>query len=368
MKKHLKTLALASIVIWASCSEDETSSEDTGNYQAIEELEQTPLAANDIADNVMINGGTKNEGVPPTPNEGISLDVSSSSTTAFLGEGFEVEIESDANVVGAYLQFKSNDGDISDSYYDIDLNTNASSKSIGNNLRFASKHAKPTSKQEDETTLDVDFNSNIEPGTFCYVICVYDGDGNISAPEEVCVTVESWGGNSELVGSWEATKEETINDDGTFEFVIGERDDCYEQEVVCNNQDQIVVSLCYVQDYGLLDINSDGTFSVDFKATQDALDYEASQMECQAVTEESEYRFQVEGNWAYVDEESRLTLIGYGWNVLEDGETVIETLPSGSGELVFDGLAEVEGNELIITETFEDFGFEEVYKIFFQKQ
>lgn len=182
------------------------------------------------------------------------------------------------------------------------------------------------------------------------------------------MTVEAWGGNNDLVGSWEATKEQTINDDGTFEYMIGERDDCFEQQIFCDNNDEIVATLCYVQDYGFMEINADGTFSVDFKATEEDLDYDASEAQCQVVKEESEYRFQVEGNWAYVNEENRLTLIGYSWNVLEDGETEIETLPSGSGELVFDGMAEIEGNELIITETFEDFEYEETYKIFFQKQ
>jgi len=367
MKKHLKTLALAFCIVLASCSEDETSTANNVDDQAVEEQEQTPIEANTIADNVVINGATQNTGTPPVPNEAISLDVSSSSTTALLGEGFEVEIASDGNLVGAYLQFKSNDGTVSDSYYDIDLNANASNKGLQKGLKLSKRNAKSTLKEE-ETTLDVDFNSTIEPGTFCYVICVYDNEGNISAPQEVCVTVEGWGGNNDIVGNWEATKEQTINDNGTSEFIVGERDDCYEETILCDNMDEIMVSLCYVQDYGLMEISADGTFSLDFKSTQDVLDYDTTRMQCQGVIEASEYRFQVDGYWAYVSEESRLTLVGYDFNILEDGDTEIETLPSGSGELVFDGQAELIGNELIITETYEDFEFEETYKIFFEKQ
>ena len=369
MKNNLKTLTLALLVMAASCSDDEsTTNNDQVDDQTIDIIEDTPLEANTVADNVVIAGGTKNDGTPPTPNNAISLDVSGSSETAFLNEGFNVSIASDGSVSGAYLVFKSNDGVASDSYYDIDLAANGLNNKNDIISPFRVKRNRKASKQEDEVSLDVDFNSEIEPGTFCYEICVYDAAGNISAPEEVCVTVESWGGNSALVASWEATKEQSIYDGEQEEFIIGERDDCYEETIFCNNEDEITATLCYIQDYGYLEINVDGTFSVDFKATHEELDYDASEEACDAIIDAWEYRFQVEGYWAYVDDESRLTLIGYDWNVLEDGETEIETLPSGEGELVFDGQAEIIGNELIITETFEDFGFEEVYKIFFEKR
>ena len=120
------------LIVLAACSKDDDSSGGNQNDQITEELENTLLQANDVADNVMIQGGTKNEGTPPTPNEAISLDVSSSSKIAYLNEGFEIDINSDGNVVGAYLQFTTNDADktVSDSYYDIDLSSNANKQAL----------------------------------------------------------------------------------------------------------------------------------------------------------------------------------------------------------------------------------------------
>ncbi|MEL7269192.1 MAG: hypothetical protein AAGL34_06440 [Bacteroidota bacterium] len=370
MKNLLKTLTLISILALTSCSNEETTANGSENDQAITEMEQTPLAANDVADNVVINGGTKNAGVPPTPNEAISLDVSSSSSTAFLGEGFDIEITSDAVVVGAYLQFKSNDGVVSDSYYDIDLNSNAAGKASRNSFDFSRKLLKSASKEENDTTLDVDFNTNIAPGTFCYVICVYDGEGNISAPSEVCVTVEAWGGNSSLVANWELTKEENITPDETFVFEVGEPD-CNEATLSCDGAQQSVsFEFCSTQDYGIMEIRSDGTFSLDFKGTEEDYDFNTATSTCEVAIEELEYRVQINGNWAYVNDENRLTLVGYSFLTLDFGETQEEFYSGGNGELVYDGLAQIDGNTLLITERYASFSDDVIdssYNYYFEK-
>ncbi|MEO1486929.1 MAG: hypothetical protein AAFU57_14375 [Bacteroidota bacterium] len=370
MKNLIPTLTLLFIASLTSCSNEETTANNSANDQAISELEQTPLAANDVADNVVISGGTKNAGAPPTPNEAISLDVSSSSTTAFLGEGFDIELASDAAVVGAYLQFKSNDGDVSDSYYDIDLSSNAAGKASRKSLGLSRKLLQSTSREQNDTTLDVDFNTNIEPGTFCYVVCVYDGEGNISAPSEVCVTVEAWGGNSSLVANWELTKEENITPDETFVFEVGEPD-CYETTFSCDGAQQSVsFEVCSTQDYGIMEIRSDGTFSLDFKGTEQDYDFNEVSSTCEVNLEELEYRVQINGNWAYVNDENRLTLVGYSFVTLEFGETEEEFYSGGDGELVYDGLAEVNGNTLLITErygSFSDDVIDSSYNYYFEK-
>jgi len=100
MKHNFKIIALSVLMLLASCSKDENSATD--NEQMSQELENTPLQANDVANNVVIPGGIKNDGTPPTPNEAITLDVSSSSNVALLGEGFDVSINSNTTVTGAY--------------------------------------------------------------------------------------------------------------------------------------------------------------------------------------------------------------------------------------------------------------------------
>jgi hypothetical protein len=370
MKNNLKMVALSTLVLLASCSKDSDSSTNEQD-QAIQEMESTPLEANSVSENVIINGGTQNDGVPPTPNEAITLDVSNSSSTAFLGEGFEISLDSDASITGAYLQFKSNDGTVADSYYDINLAANNSGKKAIASVFNKKKKGFAAKNKEDEETLDVDFNAEIEPGTFCYVICVYDAQGNISAPQEVCVTVEAWGGNSDLVANWELTKEEETFNGETGTFVVGTPDCSGGSSFRCNEtQEQISVDLCYTQEYGKIEFKSDGTFVVDFKAITEDLDDEASNNSCMAEKEEEVYRFEVDGYWAYVADEGRLTMVGYSWSFEEDGEIYEETFNSGEGELVFDGTAKVDGNVMTIEESYDDNDdgiVDESYKLYFEK-
>jgi hypothetical protein len=44
------------------------------------------------------------------------LDLANSGKTALLDEGFDVSLNSDAEITGAYIQVKSKDGTVSDSY------------------------------------------------------------------------------------------------------------------------------------------------------------------------------------------------------------------------------------------------------------
>ncbi|WP_350284305.1 hypothetical protein [uncultured Croceitalea sp.] len=371
MKNCFKTLALTALVLLVSCSKDENESGSNENDQAIEELENTPLQAEEVANNVVIQGGTKSDGAPPTPNEAISLDVSGSSEVALLGEGFEVSINSDASITGAYLQFKSNDdaGVVADSYYDIDLNANNSNKKAVSFKGFKKKANRLSAKVED-TTLDVDFNTNIEPGTFCYVICVYDAEGNISAPQEVCVTVESWGGNSKAVGAWKLVEQEYTEDGETVKLALGQ-EDCEDYIISCQEGGQVEVTECFTTVDLMLTINENGTYNLISNSEDDIIDYNATQEQCQQVTiEGNKFTYQSQGNWAYVSDEERLTLVEYSYSETDGGETFEETYEAGNGELLFDGKAEINGNTMRIVEEedYDDDGVVDyVYRIVLQK-
>lgn len=365
MKNNLKTLVLALLVIFAACSKDETSGNDD---QAIEELENTSLQANDVADNVVIQGGTKNEGTPPTPNESISLDVSSSSNVALLGEGFDVSISSNASVTGAYLQFKSDDGSISDSYYDIDLNANSTTGKSARRLFGSKKNKTSFTSKEDETTLDVDFNANIEPGTFCYVICVYDDEGNISAPQEVCVTVEAWGGNSEVVGKWNFVKEEETFAGETSTSLVGEESCSEPFEFFCDNENMIQLSYsCYTVGDAFIRFNEDGTFEFASNDSSKIVNQEASASECSAIYEEYEDNSVGSGQWAYNSDSQKFILVIYQVEYTYNGQTETYTYEPGEAEAFVetDGLS-VEDNFLVYLEEVES--QEYAYKVYYEKE
>ena len=352
MNKNLKLLTLAALVLLASCSKDESSDAENKD-QAIEELENTPLQANDVANNVVIQGGTKNDGTPPTPNEAISLDVSASSKTALLGEGFEVSINSDGNVTGAYLQFKANDGTMADGYYDIDINANSSSsKSLKGFIGKNRKNNVSITAKEDNDTVDVDFNSNIEPGTFCYVICVYDVEGNISAPEEVCVTVESWGGKSDLVAEWKLIKEEYPDEDGKIDVDEAGVSECNTNSATCANEMTLEYEECSLLEFGNITFKENGTYEYEFKGGEDYLDYHTSVENCEVSYLEYVDHYTSTGNWAYVAEEKRLTIVEYSYNDMGTEGEGVETYTPGNGELLYDGQIELDGNSLIIAESY----------------
>ena len=235
---------------------------------------------NKVSDNVIIKGGTQVDGVPPTPNEAITLDVTGTSKMALLGEGFNVSLNSDANIVGAYIQFKANDGTAADSYYDVDIDANTADNKkpqIINKRGSVSLVSKP----EADTVLDVDFTDEIEPGKFCYEICIYDADGNISAPQEVCVTVESWGGNADIVATWNLTKEVETYQGDTVTVIPGQEDCSLETEYDCDQAGQFTASyVCYITDSLQLIFKADGTYEFSSKDKEKFLKEEESKASC----------------------------------------------------------------------------------------
>ena len=186
--KLLEYLLIAALLcLIYSCSNDDGPNNEITTEEA-EQLESVELEAEDVSSNVIIPGASKVQGNPPTPNGAISLDVSNSTKTAFLGEGFDISLSSDGNPVGAYIQFRSNDGTAASEYYDVNIASNASGKSAMSSF-LKHNHRTPNAKIDD-TKINVDFNLEIPPGQFCYEICVYDEAGNISQPEEVYKNTE----------------------------------------------------------------------------------------------------------------------------------------------------------------------------------
>lgn len=368
MKIIIRSAVMAALLITAACSKDDKDNTAEQAEEQAEQLESTPLEANIVSDNVIIQGGNKEMGAPPTSNGAITLNIGDTGKTALLNEGFQISLDSDASITGAYLRFKDADGTVADSYYDIDLSANTI-----NGKSFAISKTKKkgsTSAKNDIKVLDVDFSTVIEPGTFCYEICVYDASGNISAPQEVCAIVESWGGNAGLVGSWDMTKQEYTEDGETTVEILGE-ESCYTSSVYCDNNDSFEYQECYTTELGNITFKSDGSFTTDFRGVDTEIDYEASSAQCQEVFEaDEEYKEVYKGFWAYSSTASKLTLVAYENTYTEAGETETELLENGEGELIFDGVIQLTNTTMVISEE-EDYDLDgtvdEFFKIFFEK-
>ena len=369
--KLLEYLLIATLLCMIfACSSDDGANNNISAEEA-EQLESTELEASQVSSNVIIPGASKLQGNPPTPNGAISLDVSNSTNTAFLGEGFDITLSSNGNPVGAYLQFFSNDGTAADEYFDVNIADNSSGKHGRSIFMVNSKRlsdnlvAKPG-----DTSINVDFGLEIPPGQFCYEICVYDEAGNISEPEQVCVTVESWGGMDDMEGSWVMVREERTENGQSVVFETGQ-EACYEYDYECVNGQLLDASECYTRTSGEVQINGDGSYRAEFSGIDRWLDHGASYESCQASYNEETFEDVSEGQWAFVSGSNRLTIVEYYFRGTIDGDLDEEyTLEAGDARLVLDGTIELDGDSFVITENRDEDGdgVEEVNRYYFDRQ
>ena len=365
--EYLLIAALLGVIF--SCSSDDSGNNDISTEDA-EQMESTLLEADEVSAHVIIPGANKVQGNPPTPNGAISLDVSNSTNTAFLGEGFDISFSSDGNPVGAYIQILSNDGIAAAEYFDVNLGANASGKAgIASFLNHNHWKLGSGVSKNDDSTINVDFGLEIPPGQFCYEICVYDEAGNISEPEEVCVTVESWGGKDDMEGDWVMVREERVENGQSVVFETGQ-EACYDYVFECSNGQVIEAEECYTRISGAVRINSDGSYRAEFHGNDRWLDQGASYENCQAVYTEESFEDISEGQWAFVTDSNRLTIVEYYFRGVVDGELDEEyTLEAGDARLVLDGTIELDGDSFVITESRDEDGdgVEELSTYYFER-
>lgn len=375
MKLKLSTILLTGLVFLAACSNDETSTETEPNN---EEQNQTPdetsdsseegsTVANVVAENVMIPGGTKEEGTPPTPNEAITLDIVGARKTANLNEGFEIPFSSSGTVTGAYLQFKDKDGEVADGYYDINLSENNVSKESFTKHLGVKRNQKVQSKQSAQS-IDVDFNTQIEPGEFCYIVCVYDSEGNISAPQEVCVTIAAWGGYEALLGTWNFV-EEAFQEGENAQLTVSGLSGCTEITIVCP-EFSYADEECFNIDKGEIVFNADGTYEYDYQITITTINPETYEV-CNTIFDTSVYSYQSSGFWSYDETENEFAIVEYNYSEDDNGTQDTGDFEPGEGYLLYFGTIEISDNRLTITET-EDEDFngipDYIYKEVYEKE
>ncbi|WP_299434523.1 hypothetical protein [uncultured Maribacter sp.] len=361
-------LAIAAL----SCSKDDENKLDSNpDPDGVNKKEEVLLDVNAVSSGVIIEGATKKQG-SPVPSGDIEFSLDYEKQTAFQTNGFDIQFKAPQGFAGAYVQLKDENG-MADSYFDIPVGATSGvyDKAAKTTKRgfFANKKSAKSNiagKGED-TSIDVNFETEVTAGTFCYVICVYDGQGNISEPEEVCVTVESWGGNTNLVADWGFTKEidngETINK--------GEEycdEDGYTTTLDCASGEtkEITIEYCYTTNSLLMTFNSDGTYEYTYNDTDRDFDWDASKESCEAVYEDEEEIYVSKGNWAYNEEESKLTIVEFEYTETYNGET--ESGVEEDGYLAFDGEITLTADKLVIIEKDTYEGEEEVYEYHFNKK
>ncbi len=344
--KKINLLLLASLFLGVvSCSSDDDSGTDVNNLDP-NPVEETELDASTVSQGITVDGATRNTGDAPQPTGNITgFTVSETEQSGFLNSGFNIDFTVPTNYAGAYFQIVENDGTVAPDYLDIPANSTRSAKNSKSIL------AKSRKLNDNEASIDVDFGDAIPPGKFCYFLCIYDDQGNISEPVQVCVEVEAWGGNPAIEGVWNYTKQ--IENGVTI--LPGEESDCEEAELECANNQQLVVddAYCYVLDAFKLTINSDGTYEYRSDDTSKNFDYNASVENCEAVFGPEEPGYYIsKGNWAYNEEEGRLTLVEFEY-VEAAGDQVYEGTEE-DGYVDFDGEAVINGSEMVVKFSYED--------------
>ncbi len=344
MKFFKSTILIATLACFTfSCSSNDDSSSDSKDDDLAQEQNETEnrvIPTSELESGIRIDGSTSKPGTPPSPNGKLDFQINTEKQEAFQEAGLDIKFSTLDNIQGVYILFQDSDGNKLDSYLDVPLSALEG--------KTASKKHKKVLQQnktftENEYTIDVDFD-NILPGTFCYEICLYDENNNISAIEEICIEVEAWGGNSDIVGEW------------IFDRYDGEgSDENDDTDIDCENGDTIIVSYVGEEDETwVLVLNADGSYYETYKGSEEYLNYEATQANCSAVYDESNYDDKYSGKWAYNEDKQTLTIIDFKYeNLLDSSDN--ETYENGS--VYFDGTntkARVISGELVITDSYSE--------------
>jgi len=245
--KIFKYLVIALCVV--ACSSDGVDSDNVVESEVlglsdseVAELESTVLNVDTVAAELIFEINKENSNVSsvlevvekevPAVDTSLSIELPSETQTAFLNVGLTLEIRGNQNFDGVYLRVKDINGNKSNSIYKIELQSNGSvdeyftsvtktnivEEAFFNEVNVSNINSVATTDvffEDVKKTIDIDFTEEMEPGVFCYEICAYiegnDGVSSVSAPSDVCVQVEAWGGNSAIVSDWNFNEIKFIN-------------------------------------------------------------------------------------------------------------------------------------------------------------
>ena len=173
-----------------------------------------------------------------------------------------------------------------------------------------------------------------------------------------------------MEGEWVMVREERTENGQSIVLETGQ-EACYEYDFQCMNGQAIAAVSCYTRTSGEVRINSDGSYRADFRGNDRWLDDGSSYENCEASYIEETFEDISEGQWAFVSESNRLTIVEYYFRGTIDGNLDEEyTLEAGDARLVLDGTIELDGDSFMITESRDEDGdgVEEVSRYFFERQ
>ncbi len=336
------------ICLTFSCSSSDNNSseknEDTAKKQ--NETENRIIPTSELGSGITIDGATSQQGLPPAPNGALDFQINTEKQEAFQEAGFDIKFSTSDNIKGAYVLFQDSDGNKLNNYLDVSLSSSTGKRSSKKPVITSKKHNKSSKlnkvSTENDYTLDVDFD-NISPGSFCYEICLYDENNNISAIQKICVEVEAWGGNSNIVGEWiyDRSDDDSEETDTT--------------EINCENGETMTVNYNGNEDETwVLVLNAGGSYYETYKGFYENLKYEATRSSCSAIYNKIDYDDKYFGKWVYNEDKETLTIINFKYeDFLDSSEN--ETYPDGS--VYFDGnntTAKVISEELVIIDKYTE--------------
>ena len=310
MKKIYLVPFAAFAIFTTSCKKDD---ESVAQLQEVVEnaAEDQALDIKAIADGISSERGERKDGNPPAANGKINFKLESDKQYGYQEAGVIIEFTQVDDFAGAYIQLKSADGTVDPTYFDIPKRGFKAAPQEENR-----RGSKLGQKEEEQTeSIELDFDDTIPPGTFCYVICVYDNDGNISEPQEACVEVEAWGGNPNLIGNWKLVKERYTDYETKeiIEVAKGEKY-CDDYVLTCYNQGNETKTFenadCETTQFIDVNFNEDGTFTSASEHIYDKIDHPKSSETCSLIIEKDQIdTYTSKGQWSFNEDTQEIVLV-----------------------------------------------------------
>lgn len=337
--KNLKTNAIVSfmlLLLVISCDKKENATDDENNMENTDNTDNTDnteptVSLVEIESGILIEGASTIEGVPPEPTGTLDFQMDSDNQSGYLSTGFLLDFQSEGEPEGAYILFKDENGNNATSYFDVPFNS-LGGKRIASKRKSKAMLSSSAAKKMVDEPIEVIFTDQMPVGTFCYDICLYDAENNVSEIRTRCVTIDNWGGPSEFVG-------ECIYDRDLENGI----DSNYMVEIFCNNGDVLEI---LERDYTewLFVLEADGDY---YETYTDLIDTEASEESCTAIAlpasayETDKYI----GKWTFNSTTNKFSTVDFAYEsslnpteneVYETGEVYIDQVDIAivNGELV----------------------------------
>ena len=351
-KLGVMLMVFALIYSLQSCSTSDDSTEEESIEETQEEQASIPLA--DLESGISIPDAAYIAGAPPSPNSSILFKINTDGQSGYLNTGYTVPFTANDDIAGAYLRILEKDGETAGGYFDIPASSFEEKRPL--RTKKENEFAQHKLLEENDYEINVKFSNTIPVGTFCYEICIYDSDNNISQPSTVCVTVEEWGGPESGTGSWLFDRYDPANLDEDRTTINCNTGGSFEADYQLNEKEDWVLTL-----------ESNGNYNEVYDDVYRTIDYDASAADCEAVYGDTEsYKEQYLGKWTYNASQKTISIVDFEYkNLLDSSEN--ETYENGI-LYVENALVEVISGELVLTETYIEDGREVTLKGIFKKQ